>query len=1077
MFILGRDLMLGRVNYITKNLYQEPGPYDNIEGSDFENQMHHLISNEIQRYYTQGLKLKRTPTTRDDGKDMIITSPVKFILFGQEFKHKNRKEEITVYIECKSTKDSRVDRDKFSHNILVANDSNIDYFVLATNKCITPEAYYMAMCNAKKNNYEFILFDKITLNIFTKNYVPSSQETISYQIMTGIENGENRLDIFLLFQNHSSQKQLFKYNLKSNRNWKLSKEALNKFIEPYSCIAVRITAVKEYNDGINDLLLNIEYDNNAKIVSISGSNVDYVFETPLVGQQHKDLINVLSDKILNNFQKTFVHIHGEAGIEKTRIKDEIIKRIQNCGIDILEYRCIENKQNNDKEEFIALLKEKGIKNNLDEQYSRYVVILEDFHYASRCLIDYIIKCSAPTEMFSMPVSFLVIGRSDDTIYNKEYIRFTKYTQSSQYILEKEIHKLTLTDCMALVEIIIKEVPQKVLIDICYAAENNPFYIIQFIEYLLENKLVNIANRNTVGIINADSFKKKIYIPRSIEELLEKRINLLKEQTGIQAYYFLLILAFKKNICDTKLFDEWFSVDENAKTYLLQHHFVKNDSYGENVIFEHENIYRYCTKLISINDYSNEIFKKIYETKFIFDSLNIFEKGKIYYQNALYDEAIDSYEEIINQIQLFDNVAAINLPFYYLEYIDDIYNISLKKRDYELCEKSILSVLYISLHNIANGYANQNIDNVEKRIRENHRNNHKLQISYKQMKMHYYMQCGNNLKALQLGSELLAIEQNTSDLFRADVRFNLFDRLSSLYNQLNHKELAENYNQLAFNVAINEKNDALYALSYMTASKICFFCEIKKSLEYMQTAQEYISCAKNIRLGCHNTLSIISAELLSDTNTDKTDLLQAVTEQLNIANEIQYPIAQIRSYYLMAVLLYTQLPKVTHWDLIVSYLDKAIELCIYNSSIKLLPNIYNLKAIVAHNLNENTDLIFKYYNTMLLYLKHQNQLFLGNFDFTYSNIINLTNYALFLLYNNSENEYYNFMSQISGYDVDVFCDFKCSDSKLCFYSCTNALDKFIRIKQELLKRKFINGFDASSYNLMDISGEYYIPLLV
>ena len=70
-----------------------------------------------------------------------------------------------------------------------------------------------------------------------------------------------------------------------------------------------------------------------------------------------------------------------------------------------------------------------------------------------------------------------------------------------------------------------------------------------------------------------------------------------------------------------------------------------------------------------------------------------------------------------------------------------------------------------------------------------------------------------------------------------------------------------------------------------------------------------------------------------------------------------------------------------------------------------------------------------------------------------------------------------MSQISGYDVDVFCDFKCSDSKLCFYSCTNALDKFIRIKQELLKRKFINGFDASSYNLMDISGEYYIPLLV
>ena len=213
--------MLGQVNYITSNDYQVQGPYDEIEGSDFENKMHKLISNYIQNYFIQGLRLKKTPNTRDDGKDMIITSPVEFVLWGKEFKHKNRKDKITVYLECKSTKDIRVSRDKFSHNILVANDSKIDYFVLITNKCITPEAYYLAMTNAEENGYEFVLFDKILLNIFTSNnYVPSSEETISYQIMTGLENGENRLDIFLLFQNHSSQTQLFKYNLKSNRNWK-----------------------------------------------------------------------------------------------------------------------------------------------------------------------------------------------------------------------------------------------------------------------------------------------------------------------------------------------------------------------------------------------------------------------------------------------------------------------------------------------------------------------------------------------------------------------------------------------------------------------------------------------------------------------------------------------------------------------------------------------------------------------------------------------------------------------------------------------------------------------------------------
>ena len=128
-------------------------------------------------------------------------------------------------------------------------------------------------------------------------------------------------------------------------------------------MAVKVTALKEYNDGIDNLLLNVEYDNNTKTVSINGSNVNYVFETPLVGQQHKNLINLFSEKILNNFQKLIVHIHGEAGIGKTRIKDEIVRNIQDCGIDIFEFHCMEKKQENDKKEFIFGMKERGIISN------------------------------------------------------------------------------------------------------------------------------------------------------------------------------------------------------------------------------------------------------------------------------------------------------------------------------------------------------------------------------------------------------------------------------------------------------------------------------------------------------------------------------------------------------------------------------------------------------------------------------------------------------------------------------------------------------------------------------------------
>ena len=310
-------------------------------------------------------------------------------------------------------------------------------------------------------------------------------------------------------------------------------------------------------------------------------------------------------------------------------------------------------------------------------------MIEDFHYASRDLVDYIIDCSKSTVILPHVVSFIILGRNDDTIYNKEYIRFMDFSRTSRHILDHEIKKLKPEDSKALIKTIIKEVPLKILDDICMASENNPFYIIQFVEYLLESKLVNIVNRNTVGIINATTFRDKIYIPQGIEELLERRVSLLKKRIGILAYDFLLILAFKKNICGLEIFNEWFLLDEDGRDYLLQHHFIKNDASGQNIIFEHENIYQYCCKVMSSDKYAREIYKKILETDFIFNSLNILEKGKVYAGNGLYDEALDAYKEIITQIQLFDNVAAINLPYYYLDYIDDIYDISFKKGDYEI----------------------------------------------------------------------------------------------------------------------------------------------------------------------------------------------------------------------------------------------------------------------------------------------------------------------------------------------------------------------------------------------------------
>ncbi len=77
-----------------------------------------------------------------------------------------------------------------------------------------------------------------------------------------------------------------------------------------------------------------------------------------------------------------------------------------------------------------------------------------------------------------------------------------------------------------------------------------------------------------------------------------------------------------------------------------------------------------------------------------------------------------------------------------------------------------------------------------------------------------------------------------------------------------------------------------------------------------------------------------------------------------------------------------------------YLNDGIDTSIRNGCIKLLPNYYNLKLIIATRENQSLDMRHKYANTMLEYLRQQNLLFIGSLDFGNSNIINISNYMIF-----------------------------------------------------------------------------------
>lgn len=83
------------------------------------------------------------------------------------------------------------------------------------------------------------------------------------------------------------------------------------------------------------------------------------------------------------------------------------------------------------------------------------------------------------------------------------------------------------DTKKFIRLIIERIPDIALDRIWRMSNNNPLFIIHFIEYLLELNLVELYNRSSVGVVNVSTFNSHLYIPDRVEGIYKKRIEYLK----------------------------------------------------------------------------------------------------------------------------------------------------------------------------------------------------------------------------------------------------------------------------------------------------------------------------------------------------------------------------------------------------------------------------------------------------------------------------------------------------------------------------------------------------------------------
>ena len=64
--------MLTSVKYITDNLNNEFWDLQEYGGFNFEEYIYTILVNDLKPYYESGLRIVKTPNTRDDGIDIYI---------------------------------------------------------------------------------------------------------------------------------------------------------------------------------------------------------------------------------------------------------------------------------------------------------------------------------------------------------------------------------------------------------------------------------------------------------------------------------------------------------------------------------------------------------------------------------------------------------------------------------------------------------------------------------------------------------------------------------------------------------------------------------------------------------------------------------------------------------------------------------------------------------------------------------------------------------------------------------------------------------------------------------------------
>lgn len=1093
--------MLGQVYGVPYKANVQPWDLGAHLGSRFETHLYQILSYALTPYINQGTTIMQTPASRDDGKDIIVESPIaieSFMGFSFPLRGKGK---IRIYIECKSSNSKSITYNQIAGNLSRVKDDNVDYYVLVTNTTISPYSFYQFRAELEQIGITFYLFDQLLLNRFLvamnaplgeytalKNPPPSNVE---YQALSTFRNGQPVYELFLLVRNYQEIAINVSLKLNTDRNWNISQNSIQQVVAPYSVNCIKLLIQREYYDGLNELLLTMEIQGRETVTQIKGVNWECNFTPPLCGSEHRRIIDKFTSLVLSATSYHFSYLWGEAGVGKTRIVDELLTNVQQRGVEVAIFRCIQGKPGVSqsikaflqKKNFLPMdSKSISLLDMLAESgsdFQRCLLIIDDLHNADATLLAEIKQAAQLKHHY--PIVLLVVGRDDFSAGDLQYFSLVQWCADALENQGEVLKALDEKDAKRLISLLIQDIPDFALEKIYRISNCIPLFIIETIEYLLEMKLVHIINRSSVGIQNPENFSSKLYIPNKIDEIYTKRFQSLRQiEDGEIFQNFLLScsllgVSFRYEVAASLL-----DSPEEAVKELLQRRFIEYSTDGQ-LQFVHESLFLFLKQYISAHkDLREKVARMIYEVNGIFSDLTDLQKGQISLWAGYPEKATEYFQPITKEILSIDNHSNINIDHSCYEYLEDIYKSTSNPL---LQEKIILCKLYIALHYYTPHIAIEKCQWAKNAIAKTSSLKKRKDLIWmlKEHEAHSYLNAGQLKRADAILQELLAVTICTPDCVDSKTLFDLYDKLSNLHIKYNNSSVAERYIRLAEHTATVLNDKKLEALAHITHAKLHFYQDSVQADRCLQDANACLQADPADRIFLHNRITQLILSL-SSAELGTSALEKMKIEATNILAECidhQFANSVIRANLLLGTLYLLSEATPHNAQLALRYLNKGINASLRFGIGTYVWQIYNQLAIFSMRQKEPIDKTARLFDTVFQQLRRQNLLYIGGTSFCYGNLLAISNVAGFYATHKFESAFYQKMNQVSYVDSIQACDFDCGKQE-CNYVCEHSTERFRKeleryqsIQGERLPVIFHKGVNSSS--LWDKKTGYYVIL--